>query len=358
MNASVGDSSEAAMGVVIIGRNEGDRLVRCLASIAGLGFPVAYVDSGSTDGSVAHALSVGAEVVELDMSIPFCAARARNEGFGKLSQMAPRVELVQFIDGDCEMVDGWFDAAVAAMGGDDRLGAVCGVLLERFPDASMYNRICDMEWPREIGEVAACGGIFVARVIAFEGVGRFDPSVPAGEEPELCQRLRADGWTVRRIDQPMCLHDSAMSRFGQWWRRQIRTGYSGWDVARRFGSGPDRPFVRSVRSARFWTCVVPAFAVVCGLSAGFIIGPLVGVLVAAAILAVVPLQAARIALRTRRKGRSWGVAIVYGLLTMLGKFAQLQGQMRYASDLARGRGALIVEHRSAGPQKADGAKST
>ena len=343
------------LGVVVIGRNEGERLTRCLESIAKHGFPIVYADSGSTDGSIAQALSIGADVIELDMSTPFSAARARNEGFERLIQTNPGIKWVQFVDGDCEMIDNWFGAAVESAEAEGRLGAVCGILHERFPEASLYNRICDIEWPREVGEVNACGGIFVVRVEAFERVGRFDATVPAGEEPELCQRLRADGWTVRRIDEPMCWHDSAMHRFSQWWRRQVRTGYSGWDVARRFGGGPDRPFVRSVRSTRLWTLAIPLLATTLGLLIGAVFGGWIGIGTATLILTLLPLQAGRITLRSRRRGMSWAFACSYGALTMVGKFAQLYGQCRYALDLVGGRGARVVAHKSAGTGQIKGA---
>lgn len=342
------------LGVVIIGRNEGERLVRCLESVARRGYTVVYVDSGSTDSSVNNARALGAEVVELDMSTPFTAARARNEGYRCLQRSGKAVEFVQFVDGDCEMIEQWFDAAVQSFDADVQLSAVCGILHERFPEASIYNQICDLEWPRQVGEVHACGGIFVVRAEAFDAVGGFDPTVPAGEEPELCQRLRAEGWVVRRIDQPMCLHDSAMLRFSQWWRRQVRTGYSGWDVARRFGHGPDRPFVRTVVSARLWACGVPLVALLLGVALGLMVSPVLGLVVAAAVLSVLPLQALRIAIRTHRAGRSWRFAIVYGALTVLGKFAQMHGQVRYAMDLVRGRGARIVEHKAMASQQSGG----
>ena len=99
----------SAIGVVAIGRNEGERLQRCLESLNGLGLTVVYVDSGSTDGSLALARSRGVEVVELDMSTPFSAARARNAGFERLMQVDPAVRFVQFLDGDCEVADGWLD---------------------------------------------------------------------------------------------------------------------------------------------------------------------------------------------------------------------------------------------------------
>src|SRR5687768_17706012 len=96
------------VGVIAIGRNEGERLRRCLASVVGKGCAaVVYVDSNSSDGSVAMARGMGVEVVELDMSLPFSAARARNAGFERLVQAAPHVEFVQFVDGDCEVQPTW-----------------------------------------------------------------------------------------------------------------------------------------------------------------------------------------------------------------------------------------------------------
>ena len=95
------------LGIVTIGRNEGDRLRRCLCSVVGHDLPVVYVDSNSTDGSVELARSLGAEVVKLDQSRSFTAAWRRNAGFERLRQIAPGIEYVQVVDGDCEVVSGW-----------------------------------------------------------------------------------------------------------------------------------------------------------------------------------------------------------------------------------------------------------
>ena len=89
-------TSGSRIAAVLIGRNEGARLVAALAAIPPDVFPIVYVDSGSTDGSVAAAQAAGARVVNLDMSRPFTAARARNEGFAALGTDLP--EFVQFIE--------------------------------------------------------------------------------------------------------------------------------------------------------------------------------------------------------------------------------------------------------------------
>ena len=43
-----------AVGLVAIGRNEGERLRACLASARGAAQRLVYVDSGSTDDTVGH----------------------------------------------------------------------------------------------------------------------------------------------------------------------------------------------------------------------------------------------------------------------------------------------------------------
>jgi GT2 family glycosyltransferase len=229
------------LGVVAIGRNEGERLRRCLRSLDGRGVPFVYVDSGSNDGSVGLARSMGSEVVELDMSRPFSAARARNAGYERLKAIAPGVRHVMFLDGDCEVADGWLDRARAELEARPEAAVVCGRRRELFPEQSIYNRLADLEWDTPIGEAIACGGDSVIRLEAFEAVGGFDPTAAAGEEPELCQRLRRAGWTVWRVDAEMTRHDLAMTRFRQWWRRHYRSGYNGLDILTRF-PGKDRLF--------------------------------------------------------------------------------------------------------------------
>src|SRR5215472_6326791 len=128
----------ASIGVVAIGRNEGERLRRCLESVVRQADAVVYVDSGSTDGSVALARSLGVETVELDLSIPFTAARARNAGLRRLLEVDPAVEFVQFVDGDCEIVPGWLERAAEELATRPDVAIVCGRRRERFPQASAY----------------------------------------------------------------------------------------------------------------------------------------------------------------------------------------------------------------------------
>lgn len=321
-------------GAVVIGRNEGERLRRALQSVVGDAGAVVYVDSGSTDHSVTLARDLGAAVVELDMATPFTAARARNAGYHRLLELAPAVRWVQFVDGDCELFPGWLPAAAAALSGWPDLAIVAGRVRERHPQASIYNRLGDLEWNASgSGEVDAVGGVFMIRRAAFDGVGGFDATVAAGEEPELCQRLTRNGWRVLRLDRDMAWHDLAMTRFGQWWRRQVRTGYGGLDVAQRFGLAG---FRRNNWRARFWGAW-PLLIAMAGAAMGWLAASLVFLLL--------PLQLARIALRTWRGGQPPGVAMAHAGLTMLSFWPQLLGQLRYLADRQQGRALRLIEHK-------------
>lgn len=213
-------------GCVIIGRNEGERLTRCLESVYKAFSQVVYVDSGSTDRSAEKAEAFGAQVVNLDMNKPFTAARARNEGFTQLCQAQPDLDYVQFIDGDCELVTSWPEAAKAFLDDNPNVAVVCGRRRERYPEASIYNRLCDIEWNTPVGKATACGGDALMRIDALQKVDAYNANLIAGEEPEMCLRLRMQGWQIYRLDEEMTLHDAAISRFGQWCKRGARGGYA------------------------------------------------------------------------------------------------------------------------------------
>src|SRR6185312_7732137 len=131
-------SSEIGIGIVVIGRNEGQRLINCLKSVKMASAVIVYVDSGSNDNSITAAQQLGVAVVSLDMTQPFTAARARNEGFATLMKLNPQIRFVQFIDGDCELVPSWLDTALAFLAKRKDVAVACGRRRERHPDASIY----------------------------------------------------------------------------------------------------------------------------------------------------------------------------------------------------------------------------
>lgn len=327
-------SAFADVGAVAIGRNEGERLRRCLESLIGQVARVVYVDSGSVDGSVALARSLGCEVVELDLERPFTAARARNAGVQRL--LGTGLGLVQLVDGDCEVAPGWLERARGRLNERGELALVCGRRRERAPGASVYNRLCDVEWDTPVGDTLACGGDAMVRLAAFEEAGGFDEGLIAGEEPELCLRLRRAGWKIERLDAEMTLHDAAMHRFGEWWRRSQRAGYAYAEGAALHGASAERHCVRETRRIWLWGAAVPAFALSAALpSFGLSLGLLSGY----------GLSAARVYRSTRARGRPREDALPYALFTTLGKLPQMQGVLAFHVGRLRGKRRGLIEYK-------------
>ena len=321
-------------GVVVIGRNEGDRLRRCLQSVADLRARVVYVDSGSSDDSVPCSQRLGIAVIDLDLRTPFTAARARNEGFEYLLKTHPGLDYVFFVDGDCEVVRSWPERAAEFLDQHPDVAVVWGRRRERYPDRSVYNLLCDLEWSAIApGETTACGGDAVMRVRAFREVGGFRSDLICGEEPELCVRLRQQSWRIWRLDEDMTLHDAAIYRFSQWWKRMVRGGYAFAQGAALHGSPPERFWVRESRSAWLWGLVIPLVLAVTVLSAGWRAVPL---------LLVYPLQVIRLALRGKGSARqNWWRAVSL----VVCKFPEMLGQVRFLFDRLRHAQPRLIEYK-------------
>ena len=320
------------LGLVIIGRNEGKRLRQCFLSVLDRVDNVVYVDSGSTDGSIEMAHSLGINVIELDLKIPFTAARARNEGFTYLVKINPELKFVQFVDGDCQVAPQWLESALLELKTLPEVAVICGRRREVHPQRSIYNRLCDIEWNTTIGETGACGGDAMMRVTAFQQVGGFNPSLIAGEEPELCVRLRQQGWKVLRIQAEMTLHDAQMMKFSQWWNRTLRSGHAYAEGSWLHGKSPEQHWVRESNSIWFWGIILPFLAIsMIVFTRGFSL----------ILLGLYPLLVYRIYSRKKQSLNSQD-AFIYALFCAIGKFAQTRGQiMFHISRLLRKRNRLI-----------------
>ena len=302
------------ISAVVIGRNEGARLIACLDSLVASDIDqIVYVDSGSDDGSQDAARARGAQVVLLDTTLPFTAARARNAGFAEVMQTHPAPDYVQFIDGDCILDTDWIATARAFLEAHEDVAVVCGRRRERFPEASVYNRLIDQEWDTPVGEARACGGDALMRSAALAAAGGYNPGLIAGEEPELCVRLRQAHWRIWRLDAEMTLHDAALTRLSQWWRRARRAGHAYAEGAALHGAPPERHYVPQRRRALLWGAVLPLATVVAGL---FVSGWLAGLL-----LMLWPLQI----LRGWRKHRDLAAALAMTFC----KLPEAQGVFTY-----------------------------
>ncbi|MBI1335618.1 MAG: glycosyltransferase [Phycisphaera sp.] len=323
------------VGMIVIGRNEGEQLRRCFESIRERFEPIVYVDSGSTDGSVGLARSMGIHVVELDMSRPFTAARARNEGFELLMKLAPDLTFFHTLDGDVELIDTWIESALRVMKDHPKAAVLSGLRKEKFPDKSVFIRMCDIEWNKPDG-YPACEGDAILRVEAFKMLGGFNPKLIAGEEPELCLRFWQAGYECLRNRDDMTWHDVGLYRFSQWWKRETRTGYAYAEGAAMYGK---LHYLRQAMGVCFWGAGLPIVALALawwtyGLS----------ILVALAGYGVLWLRAYR---GIRPRAKSFRHAAEYCFFNVLTKFPMLQGMMRYAWRRATGRTGRLIEYRAA-----------
>ena len=320
------------VGVVVIGRNEGDRLRLCLESIVNQVKHIVYVDSGSNDNSVEMAKKLGIAVVCLDLSKPFTAARARNAGYKELLNFNLSLTYVQFIDGDCELDIGWLVKAKKYLRSNPNIAVVCGRLRERYPSNSIYNALCDIEWDTSIGEIRACGGIALYQTKAFDDVAGFNPDMIAGEEPELCYRIREKGWKIWRLDADMALHDANMLSLNQWWTRSVRGGYAYALGADMHGDSAERYLVAELRRINLWALYIPFSLLSLGMFHYFF---LLGFL-------VYPVQIIRLAIRYKETVNiNWR----YSFFLTLGKFPEAQGAIKYWLNKIMNKKSRIIEYK-------------
>lgn len=323
------------VGIVVIGRNEGERLKRCLESLKQYIEQVVYVDSGSSDGSVEHANSIGCTVVELDMSTPFTAARARNEGAHKLISANPNIEYIQFVDGDCEVTPGWIQSASKYLKSNITLAAVFGVLEEKYKYKTVYNMLCAMEWNTPKGKVDSTGGIFMLKAEVFKAVGGFNPALICGEEPELCKRILECGHEIEKIDESMASHDANILKFSQWWKRAKRSGYAYTSAA---DLDADKSIFQNKKllSIMIWGCLLPLLIIMTS-----VMTPLFLIL-----FLIYPVQILKI-VNALKKVRNEDVSELraYASFLVLGKFPEFIGVIQYLIKKVKGSQHVLIEYK-------------
>lgn len=316
------------VGVVVIGRNEGERLMTCLDALSRCGaLPghIVYVDSGSSDGSVERVRARGVTAIELPP--PFTAAKGRNAGYQHLLATSPELFAIQFVDGDCEYFPAWLEVATRTLRDDDTICAISGMQRERHPEASVFNLLCDVEWTGIVGDVDTFAGNVMIRASALRATTGYNEELIAGEDPEFSIRVKlATGQHIVRVDEPMCLHDVDMTKVSQWWKRNVRAGHAFAQVSRMHGHGPRRFWKKETRSNWIWGAAVPVAA---------------PVLVPPAYVALFW----RIYRDARRRGLAAGPARTYAFFTTVGKVPQALGQLKYWWNVLRGEKSTLIEYK-------------
>ena len=328
-------TSPANIAAVVIGRNEGERLEPSLRSVQAARLPVVYVDSGSSDGSLAVARKIGVVLVELDPARPFSAARARNEGLDEAVRRWPDTQFVLFLDGDCVLDQDFPPAALKTFEQNSDCAVVTGHLSERSPEASVYNRLCAIEWRGPTGRIESVGdlgGIMAARVSALRDVGGFDEQIIAGEDTELGVRLALAGRSLIKIDRPMATHDAQILRFSQWWTRAVRGGHALAQRYARNGRSRLHDGRRELVSALFWGFALPLLVLTLLLpTRGASLLLLTG-------YAVIGWRVYRYYVRT---GVSNSDALLAARFNIYSRFAHFLGIIRYGMNSLRGRFHII-----------------
>jgi len=332
MKKAAAMSDRTRIGAVVIGRNEGQRLVTCLKSLISSLDHIVYVDSGSSDNSLQEAADLGVETISLDMSIPFTAARARNEGAQYLLSHFVELDYIQFIDGDCEMQSQWVGAAVHFLNEHADYAVASGRRRERFPEHSIYNQLCDIEWNTPVGDALACGGDALIRIEAYKQVNGYRNDLIAGEEPEMCFRLRETNWKIRRLDEEMTLHDAAITKLSQWWSRTVRTGYAFALGSSIHGQSDERYWVKESQRILVWGIFIPISIVLLMFYSPVFLG----------LWFVYLVQIVRVSLSRPDLSRIkfyWAVSVVFG------KLAEACGLLRFWADRLRNKKIKIIEYK-------------
>jgi len=242
-------------------------------------------------------------------------------------------EFLQFVDGDCAVVEGWLDAAVAALDADPGLGLVTGWRSELARDVSVYNQMCDVEWHRPAGEIRACGGDLMVRSAVFDAIGGFDPGLICSEDEDFVLRLRKAGHMARRLPRDMTSHDAHMTRFSQWWRRSLRAGHGFAEVGRRHGDH----FVAERRRAWAYGLGLPLVALTGAVWIGWI-----APLGAGAIYALSWWRTAR---GLARSGQNPAQARRHAAFYTLAKLPHVLGMMLYHLRRLRGIRPRLIEYK-------------
>jgi len=334
MSISLPPVNPLNIGIVVIGRNEGERLKTCIRSLSISGAHIVYVDSGSADNSVEFVVHSGFDVVELDMSTPFSAARARNEGYRYLLSQYESIRYMQFVDGDCEVCGNWLTFAYNHLEANASVVAVCGRRKERYPESTVYNQLCDIEWNTPVGLSSSTGGDFMCRAQALVDIGGFSSQVIAGEEPELCYRWRLKGWLIERLEADMTLHDAAMVSVKQWWKRCERAGHAYAQGFSLHGHDEEKYYRKEVLRIVFWCVLMIAI-----FSGVIFLGPWALIL-----LAIHPVQIVRIWWQQPADLTSL-TAFIYAISLVFGKIPEGKGLCAFFIKKILGRSFHIIEYK-------------
>lgn len=186
--------------VVIKALNEEQKIDNAISSalsaVEEVGGEVILADSFSTDKTIEIAQKYPIKIIQLSNPSERCC------GIGpQLGYQEARGKYVYILDGDMQMLPGFFKEAIAFLEAHSEVGGVGGRVVEMNTESMEYQarveRSIDHMSPGEVDRLDM-GGLY--RASAIESVNYFsDRNLHSYEEIDLAVRLRAKGWTLHRI---------------------------------------------------------------------------------------------------------------------------------------------------------------
>lgn len=198
------------IGFIVIGRNEGHKLVRCIDSIKkaidenSIGeYEIIYVDSKSTDNSIELVGALDEKVKIFRITGQAYQAIGRNIGAA-----ASDADIYCFIDGDMELIPDFFPRVL-----DDT-----GKLKYPFVSGQFENIYYDQNNQRTGSELyvksvltqdkyqITTGGLFLIEKTLWELIGGMDVRFRTGEDLDLGLRLARKGHMLLRKKELFAIH--------------------------------------------------------------------------------------------------------------------------------------------------------
>jgi len=209
------------VGVVVPCKNEIATIRLCLESLRAQTPKVVIVvmDNGSTDGSREVAEQLADQVVDLP-GVPI--STLRNAGAALLAD----VDVLAFVDADCELASDWLRAGLAGLETADMVGsrtwAACGA-------GWVASRWAAIEQQRSHEQSLLWSQHLLVKRETFQALGGFDETMRTGEDADLSARLRRSGGRLSLRNDMVVTHHGFPTSISRFVRRELwHTNTSGW----------------------------------------------------------------------------------------------------------------------------------
>lgn len=210
-------SDSRSISIIVPARNAEKFIEACLAAISKY-VPedrreTIVVDNGSSDRTVELASRFPVRIISQPDGF---VSAVRNTG-----ARAARHDVVAFVDADCTVKPGWFDAINDVLA-DTSVGVTgCRHALVENPTW------CERVWAlahsgsttrRDVPYIPA-GNLAVRRDV-FRRVNGFDETLQTGEDPDLCDRIASAGFRILQDPRVGCVHLGEPKTLAQIYRRE------------------------------------------------------------------------------------------------------------------------------------------